>query len=50
MKTMAPSRHTPTDEDQLRREYGQQFVKQNRNLTLDLGADFPFATPDVPLS
>jgi hypothetical protein len=39
---------TPTDEDQLRREHGQQFVERSRSLTLD--ADFPFATPGVPMS
>jgi hypothetical protein len=28
---------------------GQHLVEQTRNLTLDLGAEFPFATPDVPM-
>jgi hypothetical protein len=35
----------PNDEDQMRRERGQQFVERSRNLTFDLGANFPFAGP-----
>ena len=37
----------PTDEDLMRREYGQQFVEQSRRLTVQANADFPFATPSV---
>jgi hypothetical protein len=35
---------TPTDEDQIRREYGQQFVENSRKLRFDFGAAFPYAT------
>jgi hypothetical protein len=37
----------PTDEDLMRRLYGQQFVDQHRNLILHRDADFPFTTPSV---
>jgi hypothetical protein len=37
----------PTDEDSMRRLYGQQFVDQQRNLILHRDADSPFTTPSV---
>jgi hypothetical protein len=50
LETMHQILTIPSDEDLMRREYGQQFVERSRSLTLDLGADFPLATPDVPTS
>jgi hypothetical protein len=37
------------DEDQMRREYGPQFVERRRSMTQDSGADFTFATSDLPM-
>jgi hypothetical protein len=34
----------PTDEDQMRRERGQQFVEETRRMSVDLDADFPLTT------
>ena len=39
---------TPTDEDQLRRERGQQFVEHSRKLRFGFGAAFPYATSQLP--
>ncbi|MEV6350273.1 hypothetical protein [Actinoplanes sp. NPDC051851] len=35
----------PTDEDEMRRNYGQAFVDEQRRMTLFDPTDFPFATP-----
>lgn len=36
---------SPSPEDKLRREKGQQFIDDLAGYELDLDADFPFASP-----